>query len=132
MTEHEPFQLPDWGTEGAPELAQPPENAPGREEPDGEIMPMANERSAPNVTLTTTDSVPGASIVRPLRVVTATVETTHEDGFAGLDQAVSTALARLAARAEGAGAIVGIGISVSASRKRATVIAYGTAVELRS
>lgn len=121
-----PFDLPEWGTAGAPPV--PGEEPP--KAPDEGIVP-----AVPTLTLTTTDGVPGRQVRSFLGLVVG--EAAQQAGGDGLEAALETArglaLERLRDRAAavGAEAVVGVRLNVTLRKLMVLVTAVGTAVSLR-
>jgi hypothetical protein len=110
------FDLPPWGTEGAPEV-----------EPDAEGE--AGGGGGPLLTtLTGPARRPGG---RPLGVVTGAGSAKVDgDPVSAVERAAAAALERLAeaGRALGAGTVEGVVLTPVVRSKRATVLAAGTAM----
>lgn len=108
------FDLPPWGTEGAPEV-----------EPAGEGEAPARG----GLVVTTLSSIPGGT--RLLGIVTGVgTARINGDPEPAAEQAVAAALARLeegAARL-GATAVAGVGLSPAIRKRRVVVVATGTAL----
>lgn len=110
------FDLPPWGSGGAPAYAEPP--AP---EPAGDRRPV----------VVTVDRLEGRSRALGLVSGEGSHEATGDDHPASAVSAARTAaLERLMEEAAsmGASGVVGTRFAVSVSKRRATVLASGTAV----
>lgn len=110
------FDLPPWGTEGAPEVEPSAEEEAGG---GGRLLLSTLKESA---------RLPGG---RPLGVVTGAGSAKVEgDPAPAVERAAAAALERLAgaARALGAGTVEGVALIPVVRSKRATVLAAGTAM----
>ena len=130
-SDSESFDLPDWGTEGAP--PQPPLTT--DTEPSEQAADLILDVT-PEVKQTTIPSLPRPDDDAVIGLVTTEGSATVTDGL-DLARAIaiarSAALDRLASEATtiGAAAVVGIRLSVVTRLNDVVVMAYGTAVRGR-
>ena len=120
------FQLPDWGTEGAP---PPPPDSPELE-PDGPTVTVEVDHSLLAFTGTTP---PGWTVEGVLGLVAGEGASDKSQPTKAASAARKMAVQNLEteARALGANAIGGVEIALTAKKSRTTVIAYGTALQIR-
>lgn len=127
----ESFDLPDWGTEGAP--PEPATDAADESEtpPEGIDVHLKVESEL----LQSTTDLPGSYRIRSvIGLVSAEGSASVEDGTtlqSATGAARSAALDRLTSEAEtiGATAIIGIRLSISVRLNDVVVVAYGTALD---
>jgi uncharacterized protein YbjQ (UPF0145 family) len=120
------FQLPEWGTEGAP--PPPPPEAP-EIEPDGPTVTVEVDHSL----LMFTGPVPPAwQIESVLGVVTGEGVSDKTRPSKAVSSARTTAMQQLesAARALGVNAVGGVALALTAKKSFTAVIAYGTALRV--
>jgi uncharacterized protein YbjQ (UPF0145 family) len=127
----EPFDLPDWGTEGAPPPPPPDTDLDDAVEPVDLFLDVT-----PELIRTTTQLPPGYRVRNVVGLVSAEGSATVTDdvAFAGaLATAKAAALDRLSSDAStsGATAVVGIRLTVATRLNDVVVIAYGTALDVR-
>jgi uncharacterized protein YbjQ (UPF0145 family) len=120
------FELPDWGTEGAPP-------APPSEPGDSPVRPPAREIALevePEIVLSTAGLVSGWATAHVLDIATGVGFADKDDPVRSTAKATSRAFdaLRQAARAMEADAVVEVRLSIIAKKAGVTVTAYGTAV----
>ncbi|HSJ29353.1 MAG TPA: heavy metal-binding domain-containing protein [Acidimicrobiia bacterium] len=114
------FNLPDWGTEGAPPAPIVDDD------PAGEI-----EISVEQPVVVTAGSLPSGWTVRTIHgLVAAHAKSEKDDTAKALDAATARCLDELQERAAslGANAVIDAAISVTERKSRVIVTAWGTAV----
>lgn len=113
------FELPDWGTQGAPEVSLDPEHL-------DEVEVLLESRPL----ITTVAAPQGVTIRQTLGFVSGQGSSKDQSSDAAAAEARVRALAALAdnAVAMGADAVVGTRLIVTQRKDRAMVVAYGTAV----
>ncbi len=133
MQEHdsESFDLPEWGTAGAP-----PPPPPGTDLDDAAEQADLYLDVTAELILTTTQLPPGYRVRSVIGLVSAEGSASVNDdiGFNGaLAVAKSAALDRLSSDAStsGAGAVVGIRLTVATRLNDVVVLAYGTALDVK-
>ena len=133
MQEHdsEPFDLPEWGTEGAPPPPPPDTDLDDAVEPPDLFLDVT-----PELIRTTTQLPPGYRVRNVIGLVSAegSASVTDDVAFgAALAAAKAAALDRLSSDAStsGATAVVGIRMTVTTRLNDVVVIAYGTALDVR-
>lgn len=127
-----PFQLPEWGTDGAPPL--PPSDESAVSEEAGHISTTAPPGGTRPI-LATTELPPRWRSASLVGVITAEgTASTDTDLTATAASATAAALEALEreARAQAADAVVGVRLSVLSRKRQIVVVAYGTAVRLNS
>ncbi len=121
-TEVPTFDLPAWGTAGAPDLET---------EPEVEIL--VEPATPDDVVVVTTDEIPGRRIVRVVGLVageaSCPVDGPVEMALRDARAAALGVLRRQAAEA-GAGGVVGLDVQISLRKGVVVATAVGTAVEL--
>ncbi|MDH3250175.1 MAG: YbjQ family protein [Acidimicrobiia bacterium] len=133
MQEHhsEAFDLPDWGTDGAPPPPPPDTDLEDSVEPADLFLDVT-----PELIRTTTQLPPGYRVRTVVGLVSAEGSATVTDdvSFGGaVAMAKSAALDRLSSEAStsGATAVVGIELTVATRLNDVVVVAYGTALDVR-
>ena len=133
MQEHdsESFDLPDWGTDGAPPRPLEDTNLDDAVEPADLFLEVT-----PELIRTTTQLPPGYRVRTVIGLVSAegSAAVTDEVHFAGaLAMAKAAALDRLSSDAStsGATAVTGIRLTVATRLNDVVVVAYGTALDVR-
>jgi uncharacterized protein YbjQ (UPF0145 family) len=127
----ESFDLPDWGTEGAPPPPPPDADLDDAIEPADLFLEVT-----PELIRTTTQLPPGYRVRNVIGLVSAegSATVTNDVGFGGaLGSAKAAALDRLSSEAStsGATALVGIRLTVATRLNDVVVVAYGTALDVR-
>ncbi len=133
MHEHdsESFDLPDWGTDGAPPPPPPDTDLDDAVEPADVFLEVT-----PELIRTTTQLPSGYRIRNVIGFVSAEGSSAVADDVtfgAALAMAKAAALDRLSSEAvtSGATAVVGIRLTVANRLNETVVIAYGTALDVR-
>lgn len=123
------FELPEWGTEGAPPHPPFPDDPGADTEVAGETREIAIEVEY-DVTVTTTSLPQGWRITEVLGLVTGEASSDKDDPAKAAAKAKGKAVetATEAARALGANAITGLRLEMTSAKGAIAVIAYGTAV----
>lgn len=119
VSETQDFDLPDWGTEGAPEVTL-----------DAEALAEVEVRLESRPLITTVAAPFGVNIRQTLGFVSGQGSSKDQSSDTAAAEARVRALAALAdnAVAMGADSVVGTRLIVSQRKGRAMVVAYGTAV----
>lgn len=123
-TAHE-FNLPDWGTEGAPPEPAVPEET--TDEAITDPIEISVERSV----LLAAGALPPRWDVRTVHgLVTGHAKSDKDDHVAAVDSATSKALAELSRRADemGANAVTDVRVTTTGRKSRVVATAWGTAV----
>ena len=133
MQEHdsESFDLPEWGTEGAPPPPPPETDLDDAVEPADLFLEVT-----PELIRTTTQIPPGYRVRDVIGLVSAegAAAVTDDVAFgAALSTAKAAALDRLSSEAStsGATAVVGIQMTVATRLNDVVVIVYGTALDVK-
>jgi uncharacterized protein YbjQ (UPF0145 family) len=127
----ESFDLPDWGTEGAPPPPPPGTDLGDAVEPADLFLDVT-----PELIRTSTDLPAGYRVRSVVGLVTAEGSasvTDHIDLDGAVAVAKSAALDRLSSDAStsGASAVVGIRLTIATRLNDVVVLAYGTALDVR-
>jgi uncharacterized protein YbjQ (UPF0145 family) len=126
----EPFDLPEWGTEGAPPPPPPDTDLDDAVEPVDLFLDVT-----PELVRATTQLPAGYRVRNVIGLVSAegSAAVTDDVGFAGaVAMAKAAALDRLSSDAStsGATAVVGIHLAVATRLNDVVVVAYGTALDV--